>query len=334
MKSMDLSNASGFVWREVSNARIGEIRRVGRSKRAGLTSTLVGSKVYAIGGTVSALYPRDMDVLDLTTKTWKQISLPRGTERRDHVTFLWNDYIYVYSGWHRRIVTDLYRVDLLSEGNVEFLECYWDGIEELNFDYFSGSFCEVTRELVLFGGMLRDKLSNRTFCLRPDTQTFYEPMVKGQIPVARHKQASCCVRSRVFVYGGRGVANNFLCDLNILDMTNHPYVWSQVATTMVGRSAQARLVHVGARLFLLGGISGQGKGNFNVYSLRKRQWLDVQYGLRPTTSQPYTQPHTIWLNSVMDANYAFDLVATQNRILVLGGTGPHRLEYWTISPTD
>ena len=330
---MDLGSAFEFDWREVDDAEVEGPPGDRTSKRGGLTATLVGSKVYTIGGTVTANYVHKLYILDLVSNTWSEFLLPPSTERRDHVAFLWNDYLYVYSGWRRRIVTDLFRVDLLSQGSVEPLQCVWDGIAELNFDYFSGSLCEPRRELVMFGGKLNGRLSNRTFCMRVDTHSFYEPVVKGQIPTERHKHTSCCLQDMLFVYGGRSSVTHYLCDLNVLNMRNSQYVWSQVSTAFVGRSAEPRLLATGGRLFLLGGERGPGKGNFNVYSLRERKWLDIRFGQSISNTQPTSNTEsTIWLNKRLDPTHAYDVVASQTKMFLVGGMGPNRWNYWTIYP--
>ena len=261
-----------------------------------------------------------MNVLDLASNTWKDIELPPSTSRRDHVSFLWNDYIYVYSGWRAGILTDYFRIDLLEEGEVEFLECYWDDMRELVFDYFSGSVCEPTREFIMFGGKLRGEITNRTFCLRMDKGSFYEPRIKGQKPAARQRHTSCSVRNKVYIFGGLRLLNhNDYNDLFVLTVSSGQYVWSQLVASTGLQVVEPRMTAVGDRLLICGG--DRQAHTFRIYSVGEGRFLDV--GVRDETAE-------IEVNQDLKRVYSHAIVANCEMAVVLGGYGIPLREYWTL----
>ena len=327
---MDITTNQDLCWRKVTNTRVKGSRSpltISNIPRPGLTAHLVGSKVFTIGGSAGGAgnFISALHVLDLNTNEWTDYNLPAETARRDHVSFLWNDYLYVYSGWRDRVLTDLFRIDLLELRDAEFLECRWEGIEMLVFDYFSASLCETSEELVMFGGKMDGVLSSRTFCMRVRSNSFYEPQVKGQIPRPRSMQSSCAVKNKVYMYGGNSPA---LADFHVLTILPAQYVWSQLARAIGGCPTEPGIVGVGGGVIILGG-NGRATRNFMVYSYKRKRYLSV--GVRGA-SQFGDEIHDIFLDKFLPKIYSHAVVCTRDSLVVLGGYGADGRNYWTLQP--
>lgn len=318
---MDLAEAQRLQFDVIRNAKVEGASLVQRKVRPGLTAHLVGSKLYTVCGFLSGT-PSTVNVLDISTNMWKDIALPAATARRDHVSFLWNDYIYLYGGWRSGVRTDYFRVDLLNEGKVEFLECVWEDVGGPSLDYCAGSICEPTKEFILFGGFLDGVTSDRTFCLRIDERSFYEPKVKGQKPSARAKHTSCSVANQVYVYGGLRETVS-LSDMYVLTVSSGQYMWSGVIGSTSLNVVEPRMTAVGHRILICGGKKG-GTDNFRIYSVRHRRFLVV--GQNATAE--------VQINPSLTANYSHAVVANCEMAIVLGGYGITMRDYWTIRAVE
>lgn len=318
---LDFAKVQRLQLDKVTNVRVTGVRRVPSNRqRPGLTAHFVGSKVYIVCGTVLGVARAIVSVLDISSSTWRDITIPYALARGAHVSFLWNDYIYVYGGYKRKILTDYFRIDLLDEGNVESFECSWD--ETFYLDYLSGSFCEPAREFILFGGKwLGYVISNRTFALRIDKNVFFEPRVKGQKPAARFNHATCSVANKLYVYGGRNRSEEF-SDVFVLTVFPGSYTWSEVSPSTGLRAVATKMTGIGDFLFICGGYkeSIESIESLRIYSLRKNRFLSVGN----------IEGADIRINDAISLQSAHAVVSNSRMIVVFGGIGMNLREYWTI----
>lgn len=330
---MELSNTRALDWIKVSTTTVqGRSLLKTAHNRPGLTAELVGSKIYTFGG--GGGYRGDgmstMHILDIASNSWRDIQLPSWTARRDHVSFLWNDFFYVYSGWEGMILRDLFRIDLVSEGTAEHLECHWDGIDVLNFDYFTGCLCEPTRELVMFGGRLNGNFTSRTFCMRVDAHSFYEPKVKGKPPSPRQRHASCVQKNKVYVYGGEG-STDVTTDIHLLTIRAGQYLWSRIPSTIQGRLVEPRMLATGGRLFIIGGAAGRAGADLVVFSLEDRQNFSIGIDIDPSVDARRKE-NEISVNLKLPSLSSHAVVLDGNRIVCVGGYGINCRSYWMLQP--
>ena len=318
---MDLAEAQRLRWDKVENASVVGVSLIDDFSRPGLTAHFVGSKVYAVCGSVNAFPLGIMSVLDVSSNTWKDIKLPAFTERRDHVSFLWNDYIYVYGGFNGGVLTDYFRIDLLEEGKVEFLDCLWDGVGELDLDYFSGSLCEPTREFIMFGGKLDGEVSNRTFCVKIDKSSFYEPRVKGKKPPALQNLATCSVANKFYVYGGRN-GNFKFSGVFVLCVSSGQYIWSEVAKSSAISAVSPRMSATGDKILVCGG-NGREMDSLRIFSITEGRFFAVQHKRYASKVQ---------VNRYLPVTTSHAFVANSKMAIVLGGYGMRVREYWTLQP--
>lgn len=325
---VDLSNAERFEWQEVSCSV--PWRSTLPDQLFGATSTLCGSKVYTFGGANGASFSEQLHILDLVQSKWETVDLPERTRRTDHAAFLWNEFIYIYSGWDERVITDIFRIDLQSL-EAEFFDCYFEGIPKISLDFFSGSFCEPSKELVMFGGNLFSKLSSRTFCFRVDGHTFYEPTVKGNVPPARVRHCSCCVQNKVYFYGGEQGVEPFT-DLHVLTVISGQYVWSQLAApdNACLRSSDATLTAVEGRLFLLGGRTSEEAFIHSgaIFSLDERKWLEFNEG------ETELETNQVGIDKELPITSGHSIVCDGKSIMVFGGLRKSFRDYGHLAPAS
>ena len=180
--TMEFTPATSLTCRKVNNST--GFRKMFDSGIAG-SAILVGQRVYLLGG--SEPYDgRDsrshkLRILDHTNRTWTEIDIPDRAMRSSNCTFVYNDYIYVFSGTSKGwIEIDLFRVDLLENCAVEFIRPDFKDLSVLRRERFAGSFCEPFKELVVFVGKdYEGRASNLTFCFKVDTGLVYAPACKG-----------------------------------------------------------------------------------------------------------------------------------------------------------
>ena len=246
-------------------------------------------------------------------------TLPAAAARREHVSFLWNDYIYVYGGYNAGVLTDYFRVNLLEERKVEFLDCFWEDTAKLHLDYFSGSLCEPTAEFVLFGGKLNGTISNRTFCVRVDKNSFYEPRVKGQTPPTLKDHASCSVANKVYVYGGHDGARLF-SGIFVLCVSSGQYVWSEAASSTGASAIGSIITAIGDRLLICGGHRHPAD-HIRIFSTTEGRHL---------TLGQLAEGKEIQINRTLPRTSYHAVSANSKVAIVLGGYGIKVREYWTL----
>lgn len=199
----------------------------------------------------------------------------------------------------------------------------WDDAGELFFDYFAGSLCEPTREFILFGGKLNGLISNRTFCIRIDQSSFYEPRVKGQIPPARKRHASCSVANKVYVYGGQDDGYIF-SGVFVLCVSSGHYMWSEVVSSAGIRAAAPMMTAIGNRLLICGGHEDV-QDYVRIFSTTESRFVAVgQQG----------EAKEICVNRQLPRIFSHAIAANNKMAIVLGGYGMNVREYWTLQPED
>uniref|UniRef100_A0A7S0Y9W2 Uncharacterized protein n=1 Tax=Polytomella parva TaxID=51329 RepID=A0A7S0Y9W2_9CHLO len=142
-------------------------------------------------------------------------------------------------------------------------------------------------KMLVFGGIRGDAYSNDVVILNTDTMKWQTPHVKGiDRPVPRSGHATCCIREKLFVFGGVSAEGVFLNDLWVFDQDssqwNHLSTFGQMPTPRRGSSLSA--TEDGRRLYVFGGFDGYECNNDVHYlDLEKLTWspMSIHFGQAP-----------------------------------------------------
>lgn len=336
--TMSLGSARSLAW------SVGSINAKGLpySTVKGASYTLVGGRLFVLGGLPNFVnsYRNSVLVLDIESKAWTEHMLPPYTARADHGAFLLDDYLYIYSGWNGRVLTDLFRLNLVTS-EVEPLECRWEGMAEAVVDYFSGDLVESLRQYILFGGNWNSVVSGRLLALGVDTLTWFEPRSKGRAPSARRRHATACVGNSIYVYGGKAYASVY-SDLYKLTLSGGQYVWSQLSgPVMHGLGCfGCTMVVAEGRLIVFGGRPGaDDKAAVGIFSLAQNKWTTVvTCGTKSMPEERQIDESQVcirvspWPGAFIEHGAVY--LSGKQQMLVLGGRGKPLRGYYTLECFD
>ncbi|KAL9657568.1 hypothetical protein ABK040_000995 [Willaertia magna] len=171
--------------------------------------TLVGDKLYIIGGDNRLIFFKDVCIFDLKSKCWIKLSekayLP--VPRTGHTTVLFGNKLYLFGGKNMNYYTsDLYIFDLSTHT--------WEK-EELSkkkvVPRAAHSCCVIDNKMYVFGGITTFQIDGKSTSDYLDTLSIYDfsqkkwknVKKKGQSPTARAGHACCVIEKNIYVFGGR-----------------------------------------------------------------------------------------------------------------------------------
>ena len=241
----------------------------------GESLTLIGNRIYCIGGVTSLDF---VAILQLDSLSWKVLELPPYIRRSSyHTASLVDDKIYLHGGNRGINFFD----DLIEFDPV--LETYRHIDSQNGKKVRAGAtavYASFRREIVVFAGLNDDTVSlrrNDLLTLNIDTFTWSDITPKGLLPPERSGHAALLDGSKMYIFGGFGGGRVFFDDLWIADLRARSRItWSLVENrgyAPVGRSA-ACLNMIGPLLLLFGGTNrwGQVKDEIALFYPRRKEW--------------------------------------------------------------
>ncbi|MEW5307774.1 MAG: hypothetical protein WDW38_010526 [Sanguina aurantia] len=166
-------------------------------------------------------------------------------------------------------------------------------------------------KILVFGGARGEAASAELSTLNTDTMKWVQLQLKGgEKPAPRAGHAACCIREKMFVFGGATAEGGLLNDLWIFDQDSSQ--WTRVtcfgSTPAPRRGATINATEDGRRLFVFGGNDGtRNLNDVSFLDLEKLMWnaVPVHVGVAP-------EPREDHVSSIV-AKY----------LIVSGGCGGH-----------
>ena len=253
------------------NWRSGSAKKGPRDRRSGMSATVVGHKVFVLGGVNRGNVAANMymNVID-SSKDFKWSILHSTGEvpplRWFHSSWLRKDKIYIYAG------------EMFAEGgtiNVSELWCFDILINSFTLVNPSGEelgsrvactagYIESLDLCVIFGGVRLVTERGRPRCLNMGSMHASIPKIVGNGPLSMNRHGSCVVGKTIYMMGGEDDNLNPLrMSINMLHCERFDRLrWSQPKETALSRSVPFRysptLTACGSRIFYLGGTSYEG----------------------------------------------------------------------------
>ena len=250
-------------------------RGVGDKGLRGESLTLIGNRIYCIGGVTSQAF---VAILPLDSLSWKVLELPPHIRRSSyHTASLVDDKIYLHGGSRGRQFFD----EMIEFDPV--LGTYRQIDSRNGSRVRAGAtavFASFRREIVFFAGLNYETPSmrrNDLFSFNVDTSRWGDITPKGQLPPERSGHAALLDGFNMYVFGGFGGGIIYFDDLWIVDLRRQLGItWSMVQRgtyAPVGRSA-ACFNRLGHELLLFGGINttGQVEDELALFSPKNRKW--------------------------------------------------------------
>ncbi|KAK4520427.1 uncharacterized protein ATC70_008562 [Mucor velutinosus] len=205
-------------------------------------------KIYLFGGGDGQKYHNHLYILDTHTMIWSRPKTlgQKPSERRAHITVLWQHAIYVFGGGDgTKALNDVHRLDLKTK---EWTAIDTKGTKPTCRGYHTGTL--VGSKLVIFGGSDGKECFGGIHVLDLKTSVWHPIHLDEQVPRLSH--SAICVGSFLFVIAGH--------DVNMSWETRAVY---GQAPTPCGYHTT---VLYDSRIFLFGGYNGSSFSN-DVYIL-------------------------------------------------------------------
>lgn len=303
-------------------------------ERAGHTATLIGSRVYVVGGSSKQSKFLDPQYCYLNTITYEWTPMyPQHDPNVENVSVyhsatLVDDRILLMGGIHR--TGQAHTVDLKVRWFDPIMStvvaAYNVGqIPASRFKFIAG-YLEDLREVLIFGGMnlVREAFGELT-TLHVDRMKFVTLETKGSAPLAQYSHCCKVVGRAVYMYC-RNEERLFR-----LEYDGKRAVWS--SPPMLGQSPGplygTSMNLFNGKLFMYGGVQGRiYTSGLYIYDLKSREWgvYNIQTVQRYSTRKlgPDRFPPAIRRHIG---------VVVQNKILIIGGIGTRLDVVWELHIT-
>ena len=294
---------------------------VGTLKRTAHSATLVGGKIYILGGLnvfgTDALVR--IFIFDITSTTWTTLPVPQGLDGRDvfslfaHTGTLIEDrilFIGGFIGMEGVECSDLvFSLDLVRR---EFTVNETTGHHRGPIADHSADLLPREEHIVVYGGQAGDEgfTSDPLYSLNVKSMKWSRLPFKGRAPSPRGNHGSCLVYKTLYIFGGASNNYRVLRDLHILDLAPSVPEFSEVITAYAPEIRFGTVfVHDRGQLFLFGGKSsffGEDDRLNDLYrfDLRNKSWHSC--GRWMAANPPLERSN-------------HKAVKLQNRVLVFGG---------------
>ena len=264
---------------------------------------LVGGKILLYGGygsgigTVNQFY-----ILDLSTRTWQDVSLPLGA-RSLHSMNLVDDKVYIHGGGKAHfdqfdIVTSaLEDIEERFDRNVSVqMTTRWGNSME---------FHERTNMLLMFGG----NASHTVLAFNVESKKWKMLDAKGTPPLPRSRHSTCIAGDEMYIYGGmHEIGIGYFNDLFVLSILPHP-TWSMLIEHHGVRRFGASISYVCGRLVIYGGKSSNGH-------LRESGGLTL---FNPRSKRGFEEPEKVVVQKRVESRLFHTAIVRGNEILMIGG---------------
>lgn len=253
------------------------------------TSTLIGRKVYVIGGyeTLHLDYHLESQhcllSLDLQTYEWKILeSKVDMTEIvTSHSATLVDDRILLLGGFNRGESKPFGYFPIRwfdPVMNTVKKETGWGAVPTSRFGHVAGFF-ESRRQVLIHGGMEKyDRLAD-LYALNVDTMEFLFIKCTGRAPPPQHSHFACMHRDTMFMFCNYGNANVF--ELWLLEYKGFKPQWSLTDKTgEIPKGVEAgSMTYYYGKLIVFGGTVGfYETRDLHVFDLNRQVWTNVTAG--------------------------------------------------------
>ncbi|CAO0792332.1 unnamed protein product [Mucor circinelloides] len=226
-----------------------------------LLANPTNGKIYLFGGGDGQKYHNHLYILDTHTMIWSRPKTQgqKPSERRAHITVLWQNAIYVFGGGDgAKALNDVHRLDLKTK---EWTAINTKGNKPTCRGYHTGTL--VGSKLVIFGGSDGKECFGGIHVLDLETNVWHPIQLDEQVPRLSH--SAICIGSFLFVIAGHD-GSQYRNDLLMLNLVN----MSWETRSVYGQAPTPRGYHTtvlyDSRIFLFGGYNGSSFSN-DVYIL-------------------------------------------------------------------
>lgn len=177
--------------------------------RQHFTCTIVGHSVFIIGTTGALGFDSNSwgAILDLNARIWRQApGFVFGMRLAGHSATLVAEKIYIFGitfalwGGMTRKSSELRALDLVS---ATWVTCPTYGETPVHTSFHSADYVEALGMIVFIGGITDRASWPLVSILKVESQTWSQPVLKGEQPAPRYMHVSCATRDSVVVTGGR-----------------------------------------------------------------------------------------------------------------------------------
>jgi len=257
------------------------------------SASVVGNKIYVVGGYDAHDVYNDLSVFDTDIQSWYKPTTNEGpTAVRAHTSTVVGKKIYIFGGGDGpNYFKDVWVFD--TDNNA------WSSLEvhgAIPTARRSHSAELVENKLYVFGGGDGKQALNDTYYLDVETSTWVKVATRGALPPKRGYHKSVLVGKSMYVIGGSDGQEAFN-DVFMFDVGSH--TWTKSKAKGAGLLASATL-QLGNYIALFGGHSPTEYINsFRCLDLRTTQWTTpLQSGSRPSPRAYHTMSqcnHRMWV---------------------------------------
>ena len=255
-----------------------KVKGLGKCGRRGDTVTLVGDRIYCLGGVREQHFGAY-----LSTRNWLWSTIDAGVKRRCYAAAaLADEKLYIYGGVEHQTAPDPFN-DLLEFDLVlgTIAQIQTASGSPVGRSGMTAVFAEWRREIIFFGGLksmgVAEPRTNETLCFNVDRKAWHVLKLKGELPIPRVGHSAELVGESMFVYGGFTTNMEFLGDMWIATLSlNPPPTWSRVEVKgfePVGRTLSC-LHKMNGTLLVFGGASTSGfaVSDLCVFCVKRNEW--------------------------------------------------------------
>ena len=294
------------------------------------TSTLVGHKIYVIGGmSQQSLYREAVHLLDTTTWRWEAVALENvRINGANTLAFLVRDTLYICGATLQGSDSRTWAFDL-TLGAFELYETARD--ELVPRGDAAGEYVEALDEIVVYGGF-GTTAAKHLVALDLQSRVWRIPVTKGAPPPCRHSQSSCLhgIGDVYFFGGNEGEELHPHDDIFLLQCRPASYTWSQPLWILKPDAhANAIMGCARNRIFIFGGYSSSGSRKSNELFVGD---INTHTGYRLIPREIYRKNLPVQLIGSVPELANHSAVCTNDRLVVLGGQGCPDNTVYVISP--
>ena len=303
--------------------------------RTAHSATVVGSKVYILGGLDCGHFiETDMVIFDLGTDSWRILTFPEIAESIErfalhaHTTTLVNDQLVIIGGYEGILdgtVSDsIFTFDTVLE---EFREVETVGSPaRVRLEFHTANVLPSSDEIVVYAGQSADMeyYANPLFVYNATSRRWTARRWRGQVPPPRANHCSCMLHLKLYIFGGFAQEGVVLDDLHILDFNTKVPVFSQPKVDWTPhRRFGTSMFTFGGHVFLYAGKTTYAAGGDEIrlndlhrFDVVEEQWNECPYWLDGIMPKPCSNHKAVQLH---------------DRIVVFGGTSVNITTYVEIS---
>ena len=292
--------------------------------RAGQSVTLIGNKVYILGGQRNGrtIQVTSIFVLDVEAREWTKCEVPQGIDGRiqfslyAHTATLVDDKILFIGGIIGMSGIDRNRLVFsldVALGEFSIVETFGNP-KRGPISFHSANLEQSSNEIIVLCGQDRrgSFVPHPLFVLNIKSMVWTKMTWKGQAPSSRGGHATCLVGTKLYIFGGFAPDNAILNDTLVLDLSFRIPVFTHLKTSFAPeRRFGTILFQYERHLFMFAGKRGYFGGmstrlnDMHRFDLETLSWHECPRWKR--TSRPFPR-----------SSHKFVYLGDQ--VLVLGGS--------------